>query len=320
MLPSVHIVIVNWNGGDELLKCVASISAVSSDKVRLSRITLVDNASTDHSLDSLIRRKRANLPVEIIKNLENRGFAAACNQGASGSRADYLLFLNPDARLNTGCLEIPASFLQDSANSSVGIVGVRLIGENGQVTRSCGRRPTPKQMIAQILGLDRVFPDLFPPLLMTEWPHDETREVDQVMGAFYFIRRDLFDTLGGFDERFFVYFEDLDLALRARSLGWTSMYLVTAQAFHRGCGTTDSAKAYRLFYFCRSRILFAFKHFNFFSALLIAASGLFLEPIARVVGLIVTGRVADALETAHGFAMLWADVLHFGRFRVGKFS
>ena len=95
-------------------------------------------------------------------------------------------------------------------------------------------------LIGQSFGLDRILPSWFPPHFLSEWAHDTIRSVDQVMGAFLMIRRPLFEALGGFDERFFVYFEDLDLSLRARELGWTSVYLATAQAFHRGQGTTDS--------------------------------------------------------------------------------
>ena len=105
-------------------------------------------------------------------------------------------------------------------------------------------------------------PSTFPPPFVSEWAHDETREVDQVMGAFFFVRRSVFEALGGFDERFFVYFEDMDFAVRARERGWRSVYLATAQAFHRGQGTTERAVPRRMFYFARSRILYARKHFG----------------------------------------------------------
>ena len=83
---------------------------------------------------------------------------------------------------------------------------------------------------------------------MTEWAHDNTRTVDQVMGAFFFVRRNVFEALGGFDERFFVYYEDMDFAVRASELGWSSVFLSTVQAFHRGQGTTDTATARRMFF------------------------------------------------------------------------
>ena len=256
------------------------------------------------SLDGLL----AKLPLKLIHNAENRGFSAACNQGAAGSTADFLLFLNPDTQLNAGCLERPAALFAAAGSRNVGIVGIQLLDATGQVARNCARRPTPAAMVGQSLGFDRLLPSYFQPHFLSEWPHDTTRTVDQVMGAFYMIRRSLFELLGGFDERFFVYFEDLDLALRARELGWTSVYLATAQVFHRGQGTTDAVKARRLFYYCRSRILFAFKHFTRTAAIAVAATTLLIEPTTRSLAALVRGRVTEPSDILRGFAMLWADV------------
>ena len=86
--------------------------------------------------------------------------------------------------------------------------------------------------------------------------------VDQIIGAFFLIRRHLFEQCSGFDERFFVYYEEVDLALRAKSLGYSSFYLASVNAFHSGGGTTQSVKALRLFYSLRSRIIYAEKHYN----------------------------------------------------------
>src|SRR5205085_12045582 len=93
--PSVHVVIVNWNSGRQLAECLESFATIAEDRVAVVRITVIDNASTDGSCDAL----HAALPLTLIRNAENRGFAAACNQGAEGAEADLLLFLNPDTRL-----------------------------------------------------------------------------------------------------------------------------------------------------------------------------------------------------------------------------
>src|SRR5207245_5442374 len=129
--------------------------------------------------------------------------------------------------------------------------------------RTCARFPTPRRFLSSILGLDRALPAMFPPHFMVEWNHEESQEVDQVMGAFFLVRRSVFEALGGFDERFFVYFEEVDFSLRARKLGWRTFYLSVAQAYHLGSGlVTKPAQAARLFYSLRSRILYAYKHFN----------------------------------------------------------
>ena len=267
----------------------------------LSRVTVLDNASTDGSANGL---EAGGLPLAIIRNPDNRGFAAACNQGAAGSASDFLLFLNPDTRLMPGSLERPAAYLRSPENEAVGIVGIQLIDAAGTVARNTSRAPTPWSMIGNSLGLDRVMPSIFPPLFVTEWAHDETRMVDQVMGAFFLVRRNVFEALGGFDERFFVYFEDLDFATRARARGWTSVYLSTAQAFHRGQGTTEAASERRTFYFCRSRILFARKHFGGLGAVAVSAATLALEPVIRTIAALVARR-GSVMATWRAFGMLW---------------
>jgi GT2 family glycosyltransferase len=123
------------------------------------------------------------------------------------------------------------------------------------------------------------------------------------MGALFFVRRSVFEALGGFDERFFVYYEDLDFAMRARKLGWSSVYLSTARAFHRGQGTTDAATERRMFYFARSRIVYARKHFKSLSAFAVMLTTLFLEPPARI-----GTSPRSAAATLRAFEMLWRDL------------
>lgn len=304
--PSVHVVIVNWNSGRQLAECLQSFAAVESDGVMVTRVAVVDNSSLDGSCDGL--PATPSLPLVIIRNQENRGFAAACNQGAAGSGADFLLFVNPDTRLLPGALERPARYLQSPANAAVGIVGIQLVDGNGQVARHCARTPTPSSMIGNSIGLDRLMPSLFPPHFLAEWAHDETRTVDQVIGAFMLVRRPLFEALGGFDERFFVYFEDLDFAQRARARGCSSVYLATAQAFHRGQGTTASAIDQRTYQFCRSRILFALKYFAPAKAFLVIGATLVIEPIARLLQALSSRRPGAGADVLRALVLLWSDM------------
>jgi GT2 family glycosyltransferase len=305
--PALHVIIVNWNSGDQLVECLQSFSVVAGDAVDVIRITIVDNASVDGSLDALSAVEQ-RFPLSVIRNRENRGFAAACNQGAEGSTAELLLFLNPDTRLMPGALEAPAGFLCDPANGSAGIVGIQLIDAEGRVARNCARRPGPLAMIGQSLGLDRLMPRLFPPHFLTDWDHAQTRPVDQVMGAFCFVRGTLFTQLGGFDERFFVYYEDLDLAVRAKELGWASVYLASARAFHRAGGTTQAIPGRRLFYLTRSRILYALKHFGPLAASGVIATSLLIEPMTRMVHALASRRPKDLVEVLNAFALLWRDL------------
>ncbi|MDZ4042088.1 MAG: glycosyltransferase family 2 protein [Eubacteriales bacterium] len=303
--PSLAIIIVNWNAGQQLRECLESLITASWDRFELSLVVVVDNASCDGSVEGLAS---LGLPIIIIRNTENRGFAAACNQGARGSKANYLLFLNPDTRLFENSLAKPLSFMERPNNQHIGIVGIQLVDGNGDVSRTCSRFPTPGQFFSKMLGLDRLFPSFFPSHFMFEWDHADSRYVEQVMGAFFLVRRSLFETLGGFDERFFVYFEEVDFSLRSRQAGWNSFYLAEAQAYHKGGGTSEKVKALRLFYSLRSRILYSYKHFGWVAATGLMLGTLFLEPWTRLALGLVRRSGKEIIETLKGYYMLWVAV------------
>src|SRR6266542_2147309 len=306
MASSIDIDIVNWNAGPQLFQCLESIAAARRNTVHLLRTVIVDNASTDGSIS---RTDTMGLPLTIIRNDRNRGFAMACNQGAKGSAAAYLLFLNPDTSLLTDSLAQPLAFMEQPENQHIGIVGIQILDTAGRIAPTCARFPTPGRFLAKMVGLDRGLPSVFPPHFMVEWDHRQSREVDQVMGAFFLIRRSVFEALGGFDERFFVYFEEVDLSLRARSLGWRTFYLSSVQAYHHGSGpVTKQATAARLFYSLRSRILYAHKHFNPGMATLVTLGTLFLEPVSRLLVALVRRSPSQLAETVKAYALLWRAI------------
>lgn len=304
-IPSLDIIIVNWNSGKQLYECLESFEDAKQDRLRLLRVVVVDNASTDGSVDGL---HGLNLPLVVTQNSENRGFAAACNQGAEGSAADYLLFLNPDTQLFENALTVPISFMERPENQHIGIIGIQLVDEEGRISRTCARLPTPGQFYAKMLGLDRLFPRIFPSHFMIEWDHSDSRAVDHVIGAFFLVRRSIFELLNGFDERFFVYLEDLDFSFRAQQMGWSSFYLAEAQAYHKGGGISEQIKAQRLFYSLRSRILYGYKHFSWVAATLLMLGTLLLEPIARIALGIVHVSRSETVETSRAYCMLWNSI------------
>ena len=140
---------------------------------------------------------------------------------------------------------------------------------------------------------------------MTEWDHAATRTVDEVMGAFFFMRRSAFERLGGFDERFFVYFEEVDFSLRAREAGWRTVYLADAQAFHLGGGVSDQVKAHRLAYSLHSRLLYVVKHFSTLDSSMVAAATLLIEPWTRLAWAALRLAPREIGETLGGFFLLW---------------
>lgn len=306
-MNSLDIIIVNWNAGKQLKDCLLSIIESKHQVIDLQRVIVVDNASCDNSLEGL---EKLDLPLKIIRNDTNRGFAAACNQGAKGSSADYLLFLNPDTRLFADSLEKSIEYMGKAENQTVGILGIQLVDESGKVARTCARFPSLKNFLAKIFGLDRVLPTYFKPHLMSDWDHGSTKIVDHVIGAFLFVRRKLFEKLSGFDERFFVYLEDLDFSIRALHEGYTSVYLASAQAFHKGGGTSEQIKAKRLFYSLRSRILYAYKNFKKPSAVILTLATLFIEPFSRMLFGFIRLSLTEVIETIKAYYMLFMDILN----------
>jgi GT2 family glycosyltransferase len=143
---------------------------------------------------------------------------------------------------------------------------------------------------------------------MLDWDHLTSREVDQVMGAFTLIRRPLFQRLGGYDERFFVYMEDLDLALRARKLGFKSVYLAEAAVFHTGGGTAANVPAESLFFSLRSRMQYGFKHFAPPEAFALLLLTMLLEPLTRLCFALARRSLETAAVTARAYVKLWLAI------------
>jgi N-acetylglucosaminyl-diphospho-decaprenol L-rhamnosyltransferase len=303
-MPSLDVVIVNWNAGEKLQCCISSIATTRQESFRINRIVVVDNASSDGSIERLQTEALASV---IISNPTNRGFAAACNQGAGGSTADYLLFLNPDVVPEPGSLEVPTAFMQRLENAHIGICGIQLLKSNGEIARSCARFPKTRHLLAMAIGLDRLSPGCFPGAALEAWDHQESRAVDHVIGAFFLVRRSLFVSLGGFDERFFVYLEDLDFSYRAMQSGWSSYYLATVRASHIGGGCSEQVKAARLAYSLRSRILYAYKHLSPMSAIAVLLVTTFVEPVIRLSRAVVRGSFAEIAEVSDGYWRLWKN-------------
>ena len=306
MTSCIDIIIVNWNAGNQLEKVITSISSYHDGLV--NSVIIVDNDSFDNSLD-IIKSKLLTYPfsVKIARNEKNVGFGAACNQGAILSNSDFLLFLNPDAEIYKNSLKEPVKFLTHAENADVGIVGIQLLDQNGSISMSCSRFPSLATFAAHAMGLNRVPFFSAMSLHMSDWKHDATRQVDHVIGAFYFIRRPLFLSLGGFDERFFVYLEDLDLSLRASKIGFKSFFLADTRAFHSGGGTSQQVQAHRLFYSLRSRILYGFKHFSKWKAWTLMFVTLAIEPVTRTV-FSATSGFDGISHTWRGFGMLYRDL------------
>jgi N-acetylglucosaminyl-diphospho-decaprenol L-rhamnosyltransferase len=295
---SVDIVIVNWNSGDYLKKCIDSIFTEGNTPF-INKVIVVDNNSKDESLSIITKNDK----LVFIKNKENFGFAKACNQGFNFSNADYILVLNPDTQLFDTTLKECCLFMNTSFD--VDILGCQLLDEDGKVSVSCGRFPTAISFFYKSIGLTTVFPQIFtPPDLMYDWDHSESRYVDQVMGAFMFIRKEVFNKIGYFDERFFVYFEELDFSERLAEAGGKSYFNADIKTIHTSYGTTKNVKSYAYFLNLKSRLKYSKKHFNKPGHILVFISTLFFEPVSRVVFLLAKRRVKECIEIITAYKTL----------------
>ena len=294
----VDIVVVNWNAGAFLKKCIDSV-LLSNNETLINKIIIIDNYSSDKSLDIISKHHK----IEIIHNQQNVGFAKACNQGFKVCKAPFVLLLNPDAQLMTDNIKDCVSFM--TANIDVDVLGCQLLDDNGKVSVSCARFPTPFKLVMDGIGLSKIAPKLFTPaILMTDWDHLQSKYVDQVMGAFMFMRINIFKKVGYFDERFFVYYEELDFSLRLSKLGGKVFYNEQIKAMHTGMGTTESIKAIRLFYNLRSRLQYAKKNFSSMGFITVCLSTFSVEIISRFIYLGLSGRFNEIKYLIKGYMIL----------------
>ena len=294
----IDVVIVNWNSGDYLQKCIQSIFS-TDNKNFIHTIFIIDNNSKDSSMQQI----ESNDQIEIIWNKENKGFAKACNQGFKLCTSPYILLLNPDTQLLNFTLKDCISFIEKE--STIDILGCQLLNEKGEISPSCSKFPSAFGIFIDATGLSKMAPSIFKPgIIMTDWDHKKSRFVDQLMGAFMFMRKTVFEKMGYFDERFFVYFEEVDFSRRLNELGGKSFFNANIKAIHAGEGTTSSVKGFRLFLNLRSRLQYAKKHFNFWEYAIVWLVTYFIEPFTRSVFLIFSGRIKEMKDLWIGYKLL----------------
>jgi hypothetical protein len=226
----LSIVIVNWNGGTLLRRCIESISRYPPDVSY--EIIVVDNASTDDSL-AWVRSLGAN--VRIIANEQNVGFARANNRAFAESRSNSILLLNPDAEVTEGAIDRLLGTLRNDPR--VAACAPRLLNPDGSLQPSVRANPlTPLHIAASAFGVWRILPrgirGRF--LFSDHWSYDSLRAVPAVFGAALVVKRKVIDEIGGLDERFEMYSEDSEWCLRARRAGMVILFDPRATVIHHG--------------------------------------------------------------------------------------
>lgn len=297
----VDVVTVNWNAGVQLAECVRSVEALDEDIIR--RFIIVDNGSRDGSADF----SQTWPKLKIDKVGDNLGFGRACNRGVAQGDAPFVLFLNPDTRLTEPAISKAVAFLQSAEGRPYGVCGIKLVNDEEGVTRHCARFPTLATFMSIMLGVHKLFPRVAPGLLMSDFDHLSSRPVDHVQGAFYLIRREVFESLAGFDDDYFVYFEDLDLSLRLHQGGMGCYYLADASSYHLGGGTSSQVKGIARFYGTQARLLYVRKHFSAPASAMHIAVTYLVEPILAVLWDLIKYRGGGLREIGKAYRLLAAD-------------
>jgi N-acetylglucosaminyl-diphospho-decaprenol L-rhamnosyltransferase len=293
----VSIIIVNFNSGALLQKTVDSIFRFLDSQD--FEVIVIDNNSTDSSFDYL---KSINGKFSIFFSEENLGFSKGCNLGSVMAKGEYLLFLNPDTEIiNVDFKTLIDLYLSDSRIGSIGIKQIGLYGVN----KSCANFPTLSNYWLKNLGLSNIFPNFFS-FRFLSIDYDKSQFVDQVIGSFLFISKQVFNKFNGFDERFFVFYEEMDLALRMNREGYLNYYFSENSVFHLGGGTTSKIKKFQLLYSWDSRIKFFEKHFSLLYSLQIKFITLIIEPFSRIIHSVLKFKIKDIFEVISAWVLLLA--------------
>jgi N-acetylglucosaminyl-diphospho-decaprenol L-rhamnosyltransferase len=264
----VDVVIVAYNSRETLRACVEPLV-----QLPWVSVTVVDNASPDDSAAVV-----ADLPIRTIRAPKNGGFAYGCNLGIAAGAAEFVLLLNPDARLESASLRTLVRALR--ADPALGSVGPRTLGDGGQLHWTQHRFPRLRSTYGQALGLNHVAP-------LASWADEEIKESaayerpgmpDWLSGGCVLLRRTALDQVGGLDEGFFLYSEETDLFRRLSGRGWRARFDPQATAYHQGSVSAPAETITAML--ARSRVRYARKHHGALVALL-EAIGVSIDALAR---------------------------------------
>jgi len=288
-MPQVSVIVVSYNAAQELENCLRSLAALPelAADPGFAQIIVSDNGSRD---DSVARAAAAYPAAVVLENGANLGFAKACNAGARLAEASLLLFLNPDARAHPGLLRYAVqAFAEDP---DVGMAGAKLLHEDGSIAESCGEFDTWWQAFLRSSAWGELpwFRSQSNGYRLRRWGYHSERDVDVVVGAAMFVRASVFCELGGFDERFFLYHEEIDFARRVWRAGYRVRYLPQCVVTHRGeqGGSAKSwGKSGVLGHRQRSRRLYWLKHHGraWYYSLVAALIGRYVLYVGVLIGI-----------------------------------
>jgi len=231
----ISAIIVTYNSQKQILQL---LQFLSKELITKKEIIIIDNISNDKTCQ-IIEKKFSQ--VKLVKNHRNVGFAGAANQGARIAKGEYLLFLNPDTVVKKGCIEEMVNFLKKKKDAAV--VGCKVLNPDRTLQPSCGSFPRISNII-----LDRfpIFNNMFKTeLIRQEDFYNKEQTSDWVSGVFFLTPKKIFEKLGGFDEKYFMYVEDVDFCYRAWKSGYKVYYNPKAEIIHYDMGKSKDRRKFK---------------------------------------------------------------------------
>ncbi|PLX28985.1 hypothetical protein C0581_00360 [Candidatus Parcubacteria bacterium] len=216
----LSVITVTWNNEENITEQIISVFA-GCKNITCEEI-ISDNGSTDGTVDLI---KRQFPEIKLIENKKNLGFGGGNNKGVEIAQGEFILFLNPDMRVEPESLDIVVEWMRQ--HKDVGMVSPKLVDQYGKFNwdASPRRLPKPWEQIALILKLPHVFPRMLDRYHMKDLDIDLEQEVESVRGSFMLVRREIIEKLGwGFDPRYFIWYEDVDTCREVKNLGYKVMY------------------------------------------------------------------------------------------------
>ncbi|GIO92505.1 glycosyltransferase family 2 protein [Paenibacillus lactis] len=254
----VSILIVNYNTRQLTLDCLRSVYA--SETEFTYEVIVIDNDSKDDSVQAI----RQEFPlVKLIENTQNTGFAKANNQGMAAAQGRYVLLLNSDTVIQRDTLQTMVAFMD--RNPITGASGCKIILPDGSLDKACKRGfPTPSASFYYAFGLSKLFPNepRFNQYQLGYLDPDQEYPVDCLVGAFMLVRRETIEQVGGLDETFFMYGEDIDWCYRIKQAGWGIHYYPRTTIVHYKGGSARRRPFKIIYEFHRAMILFHRKHYR----------------------------------------------------------
>ncbi len=278
MRPFLSILVVTYNAQGFIRECLESVWQ-AGEHLRATagvgwEVIVVDNASSDATVEVVKQFEGAKL----IVNPTNQGFAAGVNRGAQLAQGEWLLLLNPDTQVDEKAFSALYQFAQSEKAHQVGVIGLQLLNPDGTLQPSGRRFPKVWEFLLAVLGGHRWMERRW--LAGRNFSH--TEEVDEVSGAALALRRTAFDQVGGMDESFFLFFEELDLCRRVKAAGWKVMYLPDAKVKHLWGASVRQVPKLAQQAQQDSAIRYFQKHHGLIAALLVRFA-FFLQRLARSV-------------------------------------